>query len=239
VPLLWNDFHLFLSAGDLARLRPMEGRIVGELHQIVRQEAARLRAELPGPVSIRLLVDEGAELPAGSMHLRAGFKEGPSRALANTASSPDATVRAGAPAAPLAEPHRPLDLETSRISEPTSPPRLQVTWAGGGVLVPNGVRVCFGRAHDPAPPFFVALPGANPRISRRHLWIEAPEAGPTASWSAPSAVIGRFNDANPVQVEGRTVQPGTSLSVERLPVEILLSSNEMLLVLEETRGTEP
>jgi hypothetical protein len=74
----------------------------------------------------------------------------------------------------------------------------------------------------------VALEGANSKINKRQLWIEASEDG---------ALIGRISDANPVEVKGRLVQAGGQISIDAFPAEINLSNGEMKLTVERLGGS--
>jgi hypothetical protein len=225
--LLWNLWRIFLSHDDLDRLRPLEDRLKADLGVIFDEELKRAAAQTPGRLRVELLADEGGEVEQGNILFRPGFELSsgePSRRPGRPASTTDATQRVGLPPLPVAEDRpTPSPSETFRIAEPPTA-RLQLTWAGGGALVPLGRRVVFGRPHEAPGGLFVALNGASGRISRRHLWIED---------DGQSALVGRFPDANPVQVQGRLVQPGGSMAVESFPIEIALSNGEMVLVLEE------
>ena len=87
----------------------------------------------------------------------------------------------------------------------------------------EGQRVTCGRAHENPPATLIALKGATGRINSRQVWIEL---------SSGKVSVGRISDANPVEVEGREVQPGGHIQVARLPVAITLSLGEMTLRVE-------
>ena len=79
-----------------------------------------------------------------------------------------------------------------------------------------------GRPHQPASEGFVSLHGANAKINKRQLWIEAGAGG---------VIIGRFSEANPVEVSGRLIQSGGQIAVDRFPVDVSLSNGEMNLTI--------
>jgi hypothetical protein len=45
-------------------------------------------------------------------------------------------------------------------------------------------------------------------------------------------IIGRFSEANPVEVAGRLVQQGGQIAVDRFPVQVKLSNGEMNLTID-------
>ena len=79
-----------------------------------------------------------------------------------------------------------------------------------------------GRPHQPASDGFVGLSGATAKINKKHLWIEAGAGG---------VIIGRFSEANPVEVAGRLIQTGGQIAVDRFPVDVSLSNGEMNLTI--------
>jgi hypothetical protein len=83
--------------------------------------------------------------------------------------------------------------------------------------------VVLGRPHQPSSPGFVPLTGAASKINKRHLWIEAGGGG---------VIIGRFSEANPVEVGGRLVQQGGQIAVDSFPVQVTLSNGEMKLTID-------
>jgi hypothetical protein len=148
-----------------------------------------------------------------------------------TATDPsEMTVRIGGPVA------KALTDLTQRVPEsfvgayvnPAAEERLKVLWSGGEAMIRAGSRVVLGRPHGATAPGFVALEGANSKINKRQLWIEASEDG---------ALIGRISDANPVEVKGRLVQAGGQISIDAFPAEINLSNGEMKLTVERLGGS--
>jgi Protein of unknown function (DUF3662) len=217
-PLVWNDFSVFLDLADWTRIKKLESTLVRDLGGVVEKELATLKAEMVGPLNVRLLRDESGNVRPGTAVLKADFTE------ARRMAAPDPsemTVRIGKPAAPSL-----TDLPTERVPEmpvPNGGSGLRVQWDRGSAMVGGGMRIVLGRPHQPASPGFVALTGAASKINKRHLWIEAGGGG---------VIIGRFSEANPVEVGGRLVQQGGQIAVDSFPVQVNLSNGEMKLTIE-------
>ena len=215
-PLVWNDYSVFLDIADWTRIKKLEGTLVRDLGGVVEKELATLKAEMVGPLNVRLLRDESGNVRPGTAVLKADFTE------ASKLGAPDPsemTVRVGKPAAPSL-----TDLPTERVPEMVAGgSRLRVEWEKGSTMVSGGTRVVLGRPHQPASPGFVALTGAASKINKRHLWIESGGGG---------VIIGRFSEANPVEVAGRLVQQGGQIAVDHFPVQVTLSNGEMKLTID-------
>jgi hypothetical protein len=217
-PLVWNDFSVFLDLADWTRIKKLESTLVRDLGGVVEKEMATLKAEMVGPLNVRLLRDESGNVRPGTAVLKADFTE--ARRMAPPDPS-EMTVRIGKPAAPSL-----TDLPTERVPElpvPNGGSGLRVQWDRGSAMVAGGTRIVLGRPHQPASPGFVALTGAASKINKRHLWIEAGGGG---------VIIGRFSEANPVEVGGRLVQQGGQIAVDSFPVQVNLSNGEMKLTIE-------
>jgi len=215
-PLVWNDYAVFMELEDWSRVKKLEATLVRDLGGVVEKELANLKAEMVGPLNVRLLRDESGNVRPGLAVLKADF------AAADRLAEPDPnemTVRVGRPAAvPLADP------PTQRVTAvPTDAERLRVQWQQGSTSVPPGSRIVLGRPHRAASPGFVALTGAGTKINKRQLWVEAGGGG---------VIVGRFSEANPVEVSGRLVQPGGQIAVDRFPVEVNLSNGEMQITID-------
>jgi hypothetical protein len=165
---------------------------------------------------VRLLRDESGNVRPGTGVLKADFTEASRLAPPDPA---EMTVRVGRPAT------RSLtDLPTERVPEMVADgSRLRVQWDRGSATVAGGTRIVLGRPHQPASPGFVPLTGAAGKINKRQLWIESGGGG---------VIIGRFSEANPVQVAGRLVQQGGQIAVDRFPVQVTLSNGEMKLTID-------
>jgi len=217
-PLVWNDYSVFLDIADWTRIKKLESTLVRDLGGVVEKELAGLKAEMVGPLNVRLLRDESGNVRPGTGIVKADFTE--ARKMA-TPDSTEMTVRVGKPAAPSL-----TDLPTERVPEtPLSDggSGLRVKWKGGTANVEGGTRIVLGRPHQPSSPGFVPLTGAASKINKRHLWIEGGGGG---------AIIGRFSGANPVEVAGRLVQQGGQIAVDKFPVQVTLSNGEMKLTID-------
>jgi hypothetical protein len=217
-PLVWNDYAVFLDIADWTRIKKLEGTLVRDLGGVVEKELAGLKAEMVGPLNVRLLRDESGNVRPGTGVVKADFTE--ARKMAPPDPS-EMTVRIGKPAAPSL-----TDLPTERVPElavPNGGSGLRVQWDRGSAMVAGGTRIVLGRPHQPASPGFVPLTGAASKINKRHLWIEAGGGG---------VIIGRFSEANPVEVAGRLVQQGGQIAVDKFPVQVTLSNGEMKLTID-------
>jgi hypothetical protein len=215
-PLVWNDYAVFLDLGDWTRIKKLEHTLGRDLGGVVEKELSVLKAEMVGPLNVRLLRDESGNVRPGTGVLKAEFTEAARLAPPDPA---EMTVRVGKPAAPSL-----TDPPTERVPEiPAGGARLRVHWGRGTATVAAGARIVLGRPHQPASPGFVPLTGAASKINKRQLWIEAGGGG---------VIIGRFSEANPVEVGGRLVQQGGQIAVDRFPVQVTLSNGEMALTID-------
>jgi hypothetical protein len=225
--LLWNDYRVFLRPADWEGLRALGRRTQEDLASILLEEVHRQNAEIVGVPLIRLLVDEaegGDAVAAGHVVVRVAFSE-----PADLAAVPDdgMTIRVGAPGARPAVAHVPAPSRsdaTQRVEEPG--PGARLAWPGGQAWAPLGARVLLGRPHDGAPPGFVPLVGAGATVNKVQAWIEVQRDG---------VRIGRLSQANPVQVDGRVLQPGGDVDVARGAVVLRLSNELEISVALERR----
>lgn len=213
-PLVWNDYAVFLDLTDWSRIKKLEGTLVRDLGGVVEKELVALKAEMVGPLNVRLVRDESGAVRDGGAIIKGDFTEAEKLATPDPA---EMTVRVGRSIAP-----RPLiEPPTVRVrSESLNGGGLRVEWERGTANVPDGSRIVLGRPHQPAADGFVGLSGANAKINKKQLWIEAGAGG---------VIIGRFSEANPVEVAGRLIQSGGQIAVDRFPVDVSLSNGEMNL----------
>ena len=217
-PLVWNDYTVFLDLVDWERIKKLETTLVRDLGGVVEAQLKKLKAEMVGPLNVRLLRDEGGTVRSGHALVKADFTEAEKFAPPDPS---EMTVRIGAGLGRSV-----ADLPTQRVADglPTAGENhLKVTWPGGVTLVREGSRVVFGRPHTHSSPGFVALTGATPKINKRQLWIEAGAGG---------AIIGRLSDSNPVEVNGRLIQPGGQIAIDEFPATVTLSTGELGLTLD-------
>jgi hypothetical protein len=215
-PLVWNDYTVFMDLEDWTRVKKLESTLVRDLGGVIEKELAILKAEMVGPLNVRLLRDESGNVRPGTALLKADFSS------ADRLAPPDAnemTVRVGKlGAVPVADP--PTERVAGVVPDVS---RLTVEWDGGSTAVPPGIRAVFGRPHKGASPGFVPLTGAGTKINKRQLWVESGGGG---------VIVGRFSEANPVEVSGRLVQPGGQIAVNRFPVDVTLSNGDMKLTID-------
>ena len=226
-PLVWNEYRVFLDLEDWERIKKLESTLLRDLGGVVEKHLKKLKAEMVGGLTVRLLRDEGGTVRPGNAIIKVDFAE-VDRAAENDPS--EMTVRIGGSVA------RSLTDLTTRVPEsfvgayvnPSAEEKLKVLWTGGESTIRAGSRVVLGRPHGASAPGFVPMEGATNKINKRQLWIEASDDG---------ALIGRLSDANPVEVKGRLVQAGGQISIDAFPAEISLSNGEMRLTLERVGGS--
>lgn len=226
--IAWNQFRICLSRADYDQIHPLRDRLVAELEMALVRTLEELQAETIGDPLVRVLVDDEVDLPRGFGVIYATYRRDEELA---PVSDGEVTVRVrqkaprGAPGEPRrwGQPKSVHSAEPERVGEPTAGD-LRVTWPGGGAVIPAGHKVQLGRPHGDPPEGFVAIEGASNRINSMQLAIDN---------SAGGVVITRPVSANPVTVAGRLVQPGGKLAVANLPVDIDLSSGDLLLCLED------
>lgn len=228
-PLLWNDYRVFLRPQDWEGLRALGRRTQEDLGTILLEEVHSQNAEIVGVPTVRLLLDEGHGADAvapGHVVVRVAFTE-----AAELAAIPDdgMTIRVGGPVRPpaAASPAPVVSSagdHTQRVEEPGLGARL--TWVGGHGWAPLGARVLLGRPHDGAPPGFVPLVGAGATVNKVQAWIEVQRDG---------VRIGRMAQGNPVQVDGRVLQPGGELDVPRARLALRLSNELEITVTLDRR----
>jgi len=229
--LVWNDYRVILARDDFEPLRALQTRVQDELGKVVGEAARRADAELVGDLCVRLIADEGHELPPGEGVIRVEFapneRLAPARAGEMTIRIDCADIVSGevraraAPAAPSSA------TETVIVQDPGRRPAYVLQWPGGAAELPRGVRVILGREHAGAPADFIALRGASERINKQQLWLVA---GPA------KLTVGRPPGANPVVVDGELVRAGEQIEVVRPELRIDLSRGDLILTVTRAGG---
>jgi hypothetical protein len=209
-PQVWNEFRVFLSRADHDRLRPIEASLQKDLGPLLYEELVRIIAVTVGALTVRLLVDDGDEVDAGSGILHARHMPD---AEAPVPGAGEITVRLDKikPAGPRLSPGGPGTVPVGAVV---------VRAPGGEVVLRSGARHVLGRAHPDAGADHVALPGATGRISRRQLAVRV---------DGDHLEVSREPESNPVTVAQSALAPGQTAR-EPLPVEIVLSGGELTLV---------
>lgn len=197
---LWNEYTVFLARVDHDRLRDVEEVLRRDLMVLLNEEMVRREARMPEAFLVRLLVDDAEEVQVGCGVVRVRHRK-------DLAAAPvvpgEITMRADRIHRPAASAPEVTDRESG----------LRVRSAEGSVALPEGRRVCLGRAAPDAGPDHVALPGAGAKVNRRHVGVRVVGA---------QAEVSREAGANPVEVGGRALAEGESVSVP-LPAELSLS----------------
>jgi hypothetical protein len=224
-PLVWNDYAVFMDLNDWEQVKKLETTLTRDLGGVVARALKKSKAEMVGPLNVRLLRDEGGTVRPGTAVVKVDFRPEEKLGPATGADASEMTVRIdGLVAKSVTDlTQRVPDVEGLGVQDDTAPEQFRLSWPGGTATIRSGNRVVLGRPH-PAPSLgFVPLAGAGSKINKRQLWVEADEDG---------ALIGRLSDANPVEVNGRLLQAGGQISIEDFPAQISLSSGEMTLTLE-------
>lgn len=207
-PQVWNEYRVFLSRTDHDRLRPIEASLQQDLGPMLYEELMRLGAVTVGALTVRLLVDDADEVPAGTGMIHA-------RHVPDSAATPavngEITVRLDKLKTPAPAP-----------SAGTLPVGAAILHAPGGELVLRGnVRYVLGRAHPDAESDHLAIPGATGRVNRRQLSLLV---------DGDQVEVGREpGESNPVAVGGAPLAPGQVVR-EKLPVDLTLSGELKLSV---------
>jgi FHA domain-containing protein len=224
-PLVWNDYAVFMELNDWEQVKKLEATLTRDLGGVVTRTLKKSKAEMVGPLNVRLLRDEGNVVRPNTAVIKVDFRPEEKLDAIGGADASEMTVRIGSLVAKSVTDltQRVPDMEGLGVQDENAPEQLRVSWPGGTTTVRDGNRIVLGRPH-PAPSVgFVPLAGASSKINKRQLWVEADEDG---------ALIGRLSDANPVEVNGRLLQAGGQISIEDFPAQISLSSGELTLTLE-------
>lgn len=212
--LVWNEYKLFLSREDHNRLRPLESQLHAGLQGVVDEELADIDGNMLAELVVRLLVDEESDLPPGQGEVVVAFADAPAAGVEGEVTI---RVRNSRPAGKVT----PNKQATQRVGDG---PAVKLSWGTHSAVVQFGESKVLGRPHSPAPEGFVALEGASKRINSAQLSVENGAGG---------VILTRHAQANPVQVEGRLIQPGGRLALSDLPVTVELSNGELSLVLDK------
>jgi len=218
--LLWNEYRMILARGDFDLVRSLQGPLERDLGGVLAQEASTREAELVGALRVTVVFDEADELPRGQGVVRVAFV--PTERLAAPRAGEmtmrfDGWVVAGEIAARA--PKAGSDTQFVHDSTGGAGGSCTLQWPGGTFPLALGSTVVVGRPHPDAPPQFVGLAGAGPRVNKQHFWIAI---GPT------TIRIGRLANSNPVHVNGQALAAGEELEVP-VPAEISLSRGDLVL----------
>jgi hypothetical protein len=224
-PLVWNDYAVFMDLNDWEQVKKLEGTLTRDLGAVVTRTLKRSKAEMVGPLNVRLLRDEGNVVRPNTAVIKVDFRPEEKLEGLSGEDASEMTVRIGGLVAKSVTDmtQRVPDMEGLGFENEGAPEQLRLSWSGGTTTIRDGNRIVLGRPHPAPSAGFVPLSGASSKINKRQLWVEADEDG---------ALIGRLSDANPVEVNGRLLQAGGQISIEDFPAQISLSSGELTLTLE-------
>jgi hypothetical protein len=220
-PILWNEYRVVLARGDFDLVRSLQAPLERDLVTVLAKEAQARQADLVGALRVTVVFDEGDELPAGQGVVRVAFvptEKLPSPRLGEMTVRFDSWALAGQDewaklAARGGKPADTVIVDDSREGTWTA------SWTGGEARLPAGAKLVLGRPHADAPAGFIALTGAGSKINKQQLWIAVTTRG---------VRIGRFADANPVQVNGQAVSAGADVEADG-EAEISLSRGELVV----------
>jgi hypothetical protein len=227
--ILANFLRLVLHPDDFEELMRVRVTLHRQIGPLLQRHATTSGAVLIDAPAATFVPDESGTLPRGHAALRPEIRETqrlpqdkPGEVtLRFTDSTPGP---AGTPPSPLPGPaFAPPSAPPARAGEPTG----RLLWSGGRADLVAGTRYAFGRPHDGAPPRFIALEGAPIEVSRVQAWVEL---------HGSEVRVGRAG-ANPVRVQGRSIQPGGEITVSGARVEVLLG--ETFAVTIVSAGHEP
>ncbi len=186
---LWNEYRIFLSRPDHDRLRDVEDALRTDLLSLLNEEIVRRDARMPEGFLVALVVDEGDELNEGRGVLRVRHRKD----LAQAPVVPgEITMRADR----IAKPAPKAPESTERESG------LRVVCEAGSIGLPEGRPMALGRAAPDVGADHLALPGAGPRVSRRHISVTI---------RGNEAEIVRLPGSNPVEVAGVALAEGEAV----------------------------
>ncbi len=204
-PLVWNEYALFLARGDHDRLRPLEDTLHIEVLKLLNQRMVEREATAVGPLTVRLLVDDGDGVTQGHAVLRVRH----TKDVANIEAVPGEITMRSDRIAPKAVVPPPDPNRTQRDVG------LRVESAEGSIVLPEGERVVLGRSDPDAAADHRPIPGAGARINRRHLALTV---------TGNSVVICREPGSNPVSVAGAPLASGATARAT-LPVVVTLAGD--------------
>jgi hypothetical protein len=215
-PIVWNEYRMILARRDFDRVRPLQAPLERDLKLVLAQEAVAREAELVGELRVTVVFDEADELAAGEGVIRVAFVP-PDRLQMPRAGEMTVRFDSWAVSGEIAA-RASGSTETVIVDDLTASGHM-LRWSGGEATLALGATIIVGRPHSDPPAHFIALAGAGAKINKQHLWLMA---GPT------TMRIGRFPRANPVQINGQSLEAGNELEVG-LPAEISLSRGELVV----------
>ena len=216
-PIVWNEYRMILARKDFPLIRPLQAILERDLELVLAEEARTRAAELVGALRITVVFDEADELPLSEGVVRVAFV--PTEKLAAPKFG-EMTMRLDsfAVAGEIVARAMGNPTDTVMVDDSTQTTHA-LRWPGGIAHFVAGSTVVVGRPHPDAPPRFIALTGAGPKVNKQHFWIAA---------TSTTVRVGRFAKANPVHVNGQSIAGGVEVEVP-LPAEISLSHGDLVI----------
>jgi len=205
--LIWNDYRMIFARHDFELLGPFGALLDSDVRAAISTTAKSIGGDLLGPLRVTLVVDESNELPRGE-------------AVVRTAFVPAEDLGRGAPGERtiLLDPDAP-PMSTAIVPDAHVSPTFGLRWATGSVALPSGVFAILGRPHPGAPARFVPLDGASAKINKQQVLL---------STGASTVRVARLPDANPVHVNGRSLDPGAEVELAP-PLRVSLSNDDLVI----------
>ncbi len=203
-PWLWNHYTLLLSLPDYDRLKSVEDELRAEIVTMLHTQMVERGVRVPDSIVVRWAPDDEAAVPPGRGVIRA-------RRVKNLAEVAPVVGEVTSRADRVVKPTAPRPDSTERE-------HARVVSKLGQVGLPDGARRVLGREARGAGEDQVGLPGTrdNTKLSRRQVGILV---------RGREAEFTREPNANPVEVGGRALAEGESVTVA-LPVELVLSNGQ-------------
>lgn len=205
--LLWNDYRMVLARSDFELLGPFGQTLDRDVREALLATARQFGGELLGPMRVTLVADESNELPRGEAAVRTAFL--PAEDFAPSAPGERTIVMDGSDAV----------FETAVVADVRLDTAYLLRWAHGNAGLPTGSFAIVGRPHPGAPAQFISLVGASPKINKQHARI---------STGHSTIRVARLPSANPVEVNGRALDPGVEVEVAP-PTRISLSNGDLVI----------
>jgi hypothetical protein len=210
--LVWNEYCFYLNPADFDLLRPAVPHMVQELGDILRERITEMNGHTVGRVEVRLVPETHQQVPSGRGQLTCAL-----RADHEDVQRLDGerTIRFDAQGRGSVHDYR----DGVEQTLPTSPVVLR--GSGQQLHLPHRTTVTLGRAPEPNPSDHLTVPGATPRVSRRHLelHIDGTEVRLTGLEHALTTV------------NGRPLPAGETLTLTVTSPVVLVLANEVRLEL--------
>jgi hypothetical protein len=147
-PLVWNDYAVFMDLNDWEQVKKLEATLTRDLGAVVTRTLKKSKAEMVGPLNVRLLRDEGNVVRPNTAIIKVDFRPEEKLEGISGADASEMTVRIGGLVAKSVTDltQRVPDMEGLGVQDDTAPEQLR-------------------------------LSGASSKINKRQLWVEADEDG--------------------------------------------------------------